>query len=91
MDSTSPTSWPAANRLANEKSPYLLQHQNNPVDWRPWGEEAFAAARRENKPIFLSVGYSTCHWCHVMAHESFEKAETAAFLNAHFINIKVDR
>ncbi len=79
------------NRLANEKSPYLLQHKNNPVDWQPWGEEAFARARREKKPIFLSVGYSTCHWCHVMAHESFENPEIAKLMNAHFINIKVDR
>jgi uncharacterized protein YyaL (SSP411 family) len=66
------------NRLAKEKSPYLLQHAHNPVDWLPWGEEAFAKARTENKPIFLSIGYSTCHWCHVMAHESFESAEVAA-------------
>ena len=79
------------NRLAHEKSPYLLQHANNPVDWYPWGEEAFAKARRENKPIFLSVGYSTCHWCHVMAHESFEKEEVAAIMNREFVNIKVDR
>jgi uncharacterized protein len=79
------------NRLAHEKSPYLLQHANNPVDWYPWGEEAFAKARRENKPIFLSVGYSTCHWCHVMAHESFESEEVAAIMNREFVNIKVDR
>ncbi|HEY2343989.1 MAG TPA: thioredoxin domain-containing protein, partial [Chthoniobacteraceae bacterium] len=79
------------NRLAREKSPYLLQHQHNPVDWYPWGEEAFEKARRENKPIFLSVGYSTCHWCHVMAHESFENPETAKIMNEHFVNIKVDR
>src|SRR5213595_2346673 len=79
------------NRLAQEKSPYLLQHAHNPVDWYPWGEEAFAKARRENKPIFLSVGYSTCHWCHVMAHESFESAEVAAIMNREFVNIKVDR
>ncbi len=79
------------NRLANEKSPYLLQHAHNPVDWYPWGEEAFAKARRENKPIFLSVGYSTCHWCHVMAHESFENDEVAAIMNREFVNIKVDR
>jgi uncharacterized protein YyaL (SSP411 family) len=82
---------PAANRLASEKSPYLLQHAHNPVDWLPWGEEAFAKARRENKPIFLSIGYSTCHWCHVMAHESFESAEVAAIMNREFVNIKVDR
>jgi len=79
------------NRLAQEKSPYLLQHAHNPVDWYPWGEEAFAKARRENKPIFLSIGYSTCHWCHVMAHESFENEETAAIMNREFVNIKVDR
>src|ERR1700686_5149758 len=79
------------NRLAREKSPYLLQHAHNPVDWYPWGEEAFAKARRENKPIFLSVGYSTCHWCHVMAHESFENDATAAIMNREFVNIKVDR
>src|SRR6201982_683960 len=79
------------NRLAREKSPYLLQHANNPVDWYPWGEEAFAKARRENKPIFLSIGYSTCHWCHVMAHESFEDQTTAAIMNREFVNIKVDR
>src|SRR5438270_3035581 len=79
------------NRLAREKSPYLLQHTHNPVDWYPWGEEAFAKARRENKPIFLSIGYSTCHWCHVMAHESFEDEATAAIMNRDFVNIKVDR
>jgi hypothetical protein len=79
------------NRLAGEKSPYLLQHQHNPVDWFPWGHEAFARARRENKPIFLSIGYSTCHWCHVMERESFEDRKTADFLNAHFVSIKVDR
>jgi uncharacterized protein YyaL (SSP411 family) len=79
------------NRLAQEKSPYLLQHAHNPVDWYPWGEEAFAKARRENKPIFLSIGYSTCHWCHVMAHESFESGEVAAIMNREFVNIKVDR
>src|SRR5438132_12216279 len=79
------------NRLAHEKSPYLLQHAHNPVDWYAWGEEAFAKARRENKPIFLSVGYSTCHWCHVMAHESFENEEVAAIMNREFVNIKVDR
>jgi len=79
------------NRLSREKSPYLLQHARNPVDWLPWGEEAFAKARRENKPIFLSIGYSTCHWCHVMAHESFESDEVAAIMNREFVNIKVDR
>ena len=79
------------NRLSLEKSPYLLQHAQNPVDWYPWVEEAFAKARRENKPIFLSVGYPTCHWCHVMAHESFENEEVAAIMNREFVNIKVDR
>src|SRR5438876_455522 len=79
------------NRLAQEKSPYLLQHGHNPVDWYPWGKEAFAKARSENKPIFLSIGYSTCHWCHVMAHESFENEEVAATMNREFVNIKVDR
>ncbi len=82
---------PPPNRLAREKSPYLLQHAHNPVDWFPWGGEAFAKARVEDKPIFLSVGYSTCHWCHVMEHESFESAAIAAFLNEHFVSIKVDR
>ena len=87
----SPAAPMHTNRLAREKSPYLLQHAHNPVDWYPWGEEAFARARRENKPIFLSVGYSTCHWCHVMAHESFEDEATAAIMNREFVNIKVDR
>jgi uncharacterized protein YyaL (SSP411 family) len=80
-----------SNRLASEKSPYLLQHASNPVDWFPWGQEAFDKAKREDKPIFLSVGYSTCHWCHVMEHESFEATAIAAFLNEHFVSIKVDR
>ena len=79
------------NRLIQEKSPYLLQHAHNPVDWYPWGEEAFAKARKESKPIFLSVGYSTCHWCHVMERESFENPEIARILNEHFVSIKVDR
>ena len=79
------------NKLINEKSPYLLQHAHNPVDWFPWGEEAFEKAERENKPIFLSIGYSTCHWCHVMEHESFEDEEVAKLMNEHFISIKVDR
>ncbi|MHB2036704.1 MAG: thioredoxin domain-containing protein, partial [Nitrososphaerales archaeon] len=79
------------NRLINEKSPYLLQHAYNPVDWYPWGEEAFRKARTENKPIFLSIGYSSCHWCHVMAHESFEDEDIAKFLNDNFVSIKVDR
>jgi hypothetical protein len=82
---------PAGNRLINEKSPYLLQHANNPVDWHPWDDHALALAKKEGKPIFLSVGYSTCHWCHVMAHESFENPAIAALLNKHFINIKVDQ
>jgi len=80
-----------ANHLINEKSPYLLQHAYNPVDWYPWGEEAFEKARRENKPIFLSIGYSTCHWCHVMEHESFEDSTVAEEMNKTFISIKVDR
>jgi len=79
------------NRLAAESSPYLRQHADNPVDWYPWGDEAFARARAEDKPVLLSVGYSACHWCHVMAHESFEDPETAGVMNALFINIKVDR
>jgi hypothetical protein len=79
------------NALAAEKSPYLLQHADNPVAWLPWGEAAFAKARTEQKPVFLSIGYSTCHWCHVMAHESFENAAIAALLNAHFVPVKVDR
>jgi len=79
------------NRLANETSPYLLQHAHNPVDWYPWGEEAFARARAEDKPILLSVGYSACHWCHVMERESFEDPDIARLMNEHFINIKVDR
>ena len=79
------------NRLANEKSPYLLQHSENPVDWHPWGEEAFRKAREEDKPVFLSIGYATCHWCHVMAHESFEDEEVARVLNGSFVSIKVDR
>lgn len=79
------------NRLAHETSPYLLQHADNPVDWWPWSAEAFEEARKSGKPVLLSVGYSSCHWCHVMAHESFEDQETADYLNAHFVNIKVDR
>jgi uncharacterized protein len=79
------------NRLAQESSPYLLQHRDNPVDWRPWGEEALARARALDRPILLSVGYSACHWCHVMERESFEDAETAAYMNEHFVCIKVDR
>ncbi|HVW80731.1 MAG TPA: thioredoxin domain-containing protein [Mycobacteriales bacterium] len=80
-----------ANRLAGSTSPYLLQHKDNPVDWWPWSDEAFAEARRRDLPVFLSVGYAACHWCHVMAHESFEDAATAAYLNQHFVSIKVDR
>jgi len=80
-----------ANRLAHEKSPYLLQHAHNPVDWYPWGDEAFAKSKAEDKPIFLSVGYSTCHWCHVMEHESFEQESVAQILNRYFIPVKVDR
>src|SRR5262245_55943529 len=79
------------NHLASESSPYLLQHQNNPVAWYPWGLEAIGRARAENKPIFLSIGYSACHWCHVMEHESFENEPIALYLNEHFISIKVDR
>jgi uncharacterized protein len=80
-----------ANRLAQETSPYLLQHRENPVDWYPWGEEALSRAREDDRPILLSVGYSACHWCHVMAHESFEDPGTAAYMNEHFVNVKVDR
>ncbi|MDX1499156.1 MAG: DUF255 domain-containing protein, partial [Woeseiaceae bacterium] len=79
------------NRLAKETSPYLLQHADNPVDWYPWGEAAFAAAQDAGKPVLLSVGYSACHWCHVMAHESFEDEQTAALMNRLYVNIKVDR
>src|SRR6185437_7737385 len=79
------------NALIDEKSPYLRQHAHNPVEWLPWGDVAFEKARREDKPIFLSIGYSTCHWCHVMAHESFEDPATAEVLNRDFVPIKVDR
>ena len=85
------TNQPAPNRLAGETSPYLLQHAHNPVDWYPWGPEALERARAEDKPILLSIGYAACHWCHVMAHESFEDAETAAQMNEHFVCVKVDR
>lgn len=85
------TGTKGANRLIKEKSPYLLQHAYNPIDWYPWGEEAFARARAEDKPIFLSIGYSTCHWCHVMERESFENREVAELLNEYFVSIKVDR
>src|SRR5258708_33986514 len=80
-----------ANRLAQETSPYLLEHADNPVDWFPWGDEALTRARTEHKPILLSIGYSACHWCHVMARESFEDDETAALINRDFVAIKVDR
>ena len=79
------------NRLKHETSPYLLQHADNPVHWRPWGTDALAEAQAEDKPILLSVGYAACHWCHVMAHESFEDTETARWMNDLFVNIKVDR
>ena len=80
-----------SNKLSTSTSPYLLQHAHNPVDWHPWGKEALAKAKAENRPIFLSIGYAACHWCHVMAHESFEDPQTATFMNEHYINIKVDR
>jgi uncharacterized protein len=79
------------NRLGTATSPYLLQHADNPVDWYPWGDEAFQAARTRDVPILLSVGYASCHWCHVMAHESFEDAATASLMNDWFVNVKVDR
>ncbi|KAI9028771.1 spermatogenesis-associated protein 20 [Hyaloraphidium curvatum] len=91
MSSSSSAEPAFTNRLAREKSPYLLQHKHNPVDWYPWGPEAFEKAQKENKPIFLSVGYSTCHWCHVMEHESFESQMTADIMNRLFVNVKVDR
>ena len=80
-----------ANRLGQETSPYLLQHKDNPVDWYPWGPEALGPRKSEDRPILLSIGYSACHWCHVMERESFEDADTAAFMNEHFVPIKVDR
>src|ERR1700758_2485087 len=79
------------NRLAQETSPYLLQHQNNPVDWYPWGDEALARARELNRPLLVSIGYSACHWCHVMAHESFEDDQVAVLMNELFVCVKVDR
>ena len=91
MTSSKNASGNIPNRLINEKSPYLLQHAYNPVDWYPWCAEAFDKAHTENKPVFLSIGYSTCHWCHVMAHESFENPEIARLLNEVFVCIKVDR
>jgi uncharacterized protein YyaL (SSP411 family) len=80
-----------ANQLANESSPYLLEHANNPVNWYPWGQTAIELARKQDKPILLSIGYSACHWCHVMMHESFEDPEVASTMNRLFINIKVDK
>ena len=80
-----------ANRLAAESSPYLLQHAENPVDWYPWGDAAFERARSEDRPVLLSIGYSACHWCHVMAHESFENPGIASLMNELFVSIKVDR
>src|SRR4051812_32908310 len=88
---TAPSGHKHTNRLIDETSPYLLQHAHNPVDWRPWGDEAFAEARRLGKPVFLSIGYSTCHWCHVMEEESFEDEEIAAAMNELYVSIKVDR
>ncbi|MCZ6621520.1 MAG: thioredoxin domain-containing protein, partial [Deltaproteobacteria bacterium] len=79
------------NHLIHETSPYLLQHAHNPVEWYPWGEEAFQRAKKERKPILLSIGYSACHWCHVMEHESFENEEIAALMNEYFVSVKVDR
>src|SRR3954453_18373629 len=80
-----------ANHLADQPSPYLLQHKDNPVDWYPWGEEALGRAREDDRPILLSIGYAACHWCHVMERESFEDPETAALMNELFVNVKVDR
>src|SRR5579884_2144201 len=80
-----------ANRLAAEKSPYLRQHAENPVDWLPYGPQAFSRARDLDRPLLISIGYSACHWCHVMAHESFEDETAAGFMNEHFVNVKVDR
>ena len=93
MPDSPPADQPAqnTNRLVSETSPYLLQHAHNPVDWYPWSEEAFELARQRHVPIFLSIGYSTCYWCHVMERESFEDEEIAAYINRHYIPIKVDR
>src|SRR5271156_3335444 len=91
VDCISMSSKPSSNRLALEKSPYLLQHAHNPVDWFPWGKEAFDLAKQLDKPIFLSIGYATCHWCHVMEAESFQNPEIAAAMNDAFVNVKVDR
>ena len=86
-----PDHVPMSNRLAEETSPYLLQHKDNPVDWHPWGPEALAEARERQVPVLLSVGYAACHWCHVMERESFEDETTAAYMNEHFVPVKVDR
>src|SRR5882724_5316819 len=91
MSTVEPSRARFTNRLSRETSPYLLQHAHNPVDWYPWGDEAFEAARAQNKPIFLSVGYSTCYWCHVMERQCFENESIAKLMNEKFINIKVDR
>jgi uncharacterized protein YyaL (SSP411 family) len=91
MSDTTATAHKFTNALAKERSPYLLQHAHNPVNWLPWGDAAFAKAKAEDKPIFLSSGYSTCHWCHVMERESFENEEVAKLINDNFIPIKVDR
>src|ERR671939_581341 len=91
MISNLPGSVGHVNRLINETSPYLLQHAHNPVDWYPWGNEAFERARAEDKPVLVSIGYAACHWCHVMEHESFEDEATAAVMNEHFVCVKVDR
>ena len=88
---SSTTSHPHTNALIHESSPYLLQHAHNPVDWRAWSEEAWEEARAQDKLVIVSIGYSACHWCHVMEHETFEDSAAAAFMNEHFINIKVDR
>ncbi len=85
------TVYSFSNKLIHEKSPYLLQHAHNPVDWHPWGTAAFQKAEEEDKMLLVSIGYATCHWCHVMERESFEDQELAAFLNAHFVPVKVDR
>jgi len=90
-DKTAPAKGKPTNRLAREISPYLLQHAHNPVDWYPWGPEAFAKAKKENKIVFISIGYSSCHWCHVMEKESFSNAEIAKIMNEKFVCIKVDR
>ena len=91
MDDNHSSGLKKPNRLINETSPYLLQHAYNPVDWYGWNQEALERSKKENKPIFLSIGYSSCHWCHVMAHESFEDNDIAKIMNENFINIKVDR